>query len=267
MKVNSKFIALGIGITIFFTGSCLGYSYFSDSDTKSNVLRIGKLVEEKPTQPTIETEAEIDHEELELNLKKTGINVADIESVEFISGSGEFNKTSHSVTLDRDDKEVEIKFDKHIKTKHIDTKMPSKDTVTIKIHYKDRVDTYEISLIQKLKGDDDDLYAFWQMIDSKPIVIEGDLEIKPEDTTKPETDAPNTEKPEDSTEPKPEIKPEETPSKPGETTPKPEEVPEKPTQKPEVEVPVEPKPDVKPDVKPEVTPEVGKVESTEQIDL
>ncbi len=259
MKVNSKFIALGLGISIFFTGSCLGYSCFSDSATKSNVLRIGKLVEEKPTQPTIETEAEIDDgKELELKLESTGIHVSDIEKIEFLSGSGEFNKTSHSATLDRDDKEIEIKFNQHIEINHIDTKMPSKDTVTIKIHYKDRVDMYKISLIQKDKDkDEDDLYAFWKMIESKPLIVEDDLPIKPDDAIKPETDPPSVEKPEDPTEPKPETKPEETPSTPG----------EKPTQKPEVEVPVEPKPDVKPDVKPEVTPETPKVESTEQTEI
>jgi hypothetical protein len=256
MKVNSKFIALGLGISIFFTGSCLGYSYFSDSATKSNVLRIGKLVEEKPEQPTIETEAEIDDEELELKLDSTGIKKSDIKKVEFISGSGEFNKTSHSaeVAKDKNDNEIQIKFNKHtnINIKNIDTKMPSKDTVTIKIHYKDRVDKYKISLIQKLKGDDD-LYAFWQMIDSKPLIADDNLQIKPDDAVKPEIQPPSVEKPEETTEPKPEIKPEKIPSKPG----------EKPTQKPEVEVPAEPKPDVKP----EGTPEVGKVESTEQIDL
>lgn len=257
MKFNSRFIALGLGISIFFTGSCLGYSYFSDSATKSNVLKIGKLVEEKPPQPTIETEAEIDDgKELELKLENTGIKKSDIKSVEFISGSGEFNKTSYSAEVDKDkhDNEIQIRFNKHIKIKNISTQMPSKDRVTIKINYKDREDTYEISLTQKFKGHDDDLYAFWQLIESKPMVIEDDLEIKPDDTIKPETDTPNIEKPEDSIEPKPEVKPEETPSKPGEDL-------EKPTQKPEVEVPIEPKPEVKP----EVTPEVPKDESTEQI--
>lgn len=248
MKFNSRFIALGLGISIFFTGSCLGYSYFSDSATKSNVLTIGKLVEEKPPQPTIETEAEIDEDkELELKLENTGIKKSDIKSVEFISGSGEFNKTSHSSEVDKDkhDNEIQIKFNKHIKIKNISTQMPSKDRVTIKINYKDREDTYEISLTQKFKGHDD-LYAFWQMIDSKLLTIEDDLEAQP----------PSIEKPEEPIEPKPEVKPEETPSKP-------DEVLEKPTQKPEVEVPIEPKPEVKP----EVTPEVPKDESTEQIEL
>lgn len=246
MKMNSRFIALGLGISIFFTGSCLGYSYFSDSATKSNVLKIGKLVEEKPPQPTIETEAEIDDgKELELKLESTGIKKSDIKSVEFISGSGEFNKTSYSAEVDKDkhDNEIQIRFNKHIKIKNISTQMPSKDRVTIKINYKDREDTYEISLTQKFKGDDD-LYAFWQMIDSKSLTIEEDLEAQP----------PSVEKLEEPIEPKAEVKPEETPSKP-------DEVLEKPTQKPEVEVPIEPKPEVKP----EVTPEVPKDESTEQI--
>lgn len=248
MKFNSRFIALGLGISIFFTGSCLGYSYFSDSVTKSNVLKIGKLVEEKPPQPTIETEAEIDDgKELELRLENTGIKKSDIKSVEFISGSGEFNKTSHSAEVDKDkhDNEIQIKFNKHIKIKNISTQMPSKDRVTIKINYKDREDTYEISLTQKFNGDDD-LYAFWQMIDSKPLAIDDDLEVQP----------PSVEKPEEPIELKPEVKPEETPSKP-------DEVLEKPTQKTEVEVPIEPKPEVKP----EVTQEVPKGESTEQIEL
>lgn len=203
MKLENKFIAIGLGIAVFFTSGYIISAYFTDDDTKENVITIGKLVEESGHRCDMDTDAWIvgDETTLQIKINTSELQWGAVKDVYDINGGGEFgNNTIVKWVVDKN--AIFITFKGYLNIENIGESFPSQDYVRFKVEFMDGTfHEYKVDLMRFKQGINGKLNAHWtgtqinksrnNQVDSSNEEIELPSEPEVADTPKEDVAPPN----------------------------------------------------------------------------